>query len=99
MTPTPQAILEKIHLLLPEFQEKYGVERIGLFGSYIHGEASPGSDIDIIVSFQEDRETFDNYMDLKFFLEDFFEKSVDLIIEDTIKSRIKDQILHEAVYA
>ena len=99
MTLNPQAVLEKLNALLPEFQEKYGVARIGLFGSYIRGEASPGSDIDIIVTFQENRETFDNYMDLKFFLEDIFEKSVDLIIEDTIKSRIKDQILHEAVYA
>ncbi len=78
---------------------KYGVLRIGLFGSYIHGEESLTSDIDILVTFQEDRETFDNYMDLKFFVEDIFEKSVDLVIEDTIKSRIKDQILHEAVYA
>jgi len=99
MTLNPEAVLEKLNTLLPEFQEKYGVVRIGLFGSYIRGDACPHSDIDIIVTFQENRETFDNYMDLKFFLEDIFEKSVDLVIEDTIKSRIKDQILHESVYA
>ncbi|WP_319578100.1 nucleotidyltransferase family protein [uncultured Methanospirillum sp.] len=98
MTLNPEVIFEKLYILRPEFLEKYGVVRIGLFGSYIRGEASPHSDIDIIVTFQENRETFDNYMDLKFFLEDMLEKSVDLVIEDTIKSRIKDRILHEAVY-
>ncbi|PWR74497.1 nucleotidyltransferase family protein [Methanospirillum lacunae] len=43
---------------------------MGLFGSSIRGEAFPNSDIDIIVAFQENREIFDNYMDLKSFLED-----------------------------
>ena len=99
MTLNPEVVLEKLNTLLPEFREKYGFVRIGLFGSYIRGEACPKSDVDVIVTFQENRETFDNYMDLKFFLEDMLEKSVDLVIEDTIKSRIKDQILHEAVYA
>jgi hypothetical protein len=95
----PEAVLEKLNAFLPELQMKYGIVRIGLFGSYIRGEASPTSDIDIIVTFDENRETFDNYMDLKFFLEDYFNKHVDLVIEDTIKSRIKKKILQEAVYA
>ena len=95
----PEEVLKKLNALLPELQMRYGVERIGLFGSYIRGEASPTSDIDIIVTFDENRETFDNYMDLKFFFEDYFDKHVDLVIEDTIKSRIKNQVLREAVYA
>jgi len=43
--------------------------------------------------------TFDNYFDLKFFLEDLFGRSVDLVIADTIKQRIRSTILEETVYA
>lgn len=50
----------------------YGVRRIGLFGSYCRGEQTETSDVDILVEFEDDEKTFDNYMDLKFFLEDLF---------------------------
>ncbi len=99
MNLNPNIILEKLNSLLPVIMERYGVVRIGLFGSYIRGEASGASDIDIIAIFEEERETFDNYMDLKYFLEDIFHNPVDLVIEDTIKTRIKHQILNETVYA
>ncbi|NLW74851.1 MAG: nucleotidyltransferase family protein, partial [Methanomicrobiales archaeon] len=78
---------------------RFGISRIGVFGSQITGNASPDSDIDILVTFQEGKETFDNYMDLKFFLEDTFNKKVDLVIEDSIKARLKERIIQETVFA
>ena len=92
-------IIKEINTLLPDLKKKFGVLRIGVFGSHINGIVSPDSDIDVLVTFQDNEETFDNYMDLKFFLEERFGKKVDLVIEDTIKSRIKKKILNEAVYA
>lgn len=38
-------------------------------------------------------------MDLKFYLEDFFKREVDLVIESSIKPGIKDNIMGDAVYA
>ncbi len=52
--------------------ENYGVKRIGLFGSYKKDKQNKKSDIDIIVKFNQGDKTFDNYMDLKFYLEDKF---------------------------
>ena len=49
--------------------KKYGVKRIGLFGSYIRNEQGPTSDVDILVESKKNETTFDNYMDLKFFCE------------------------------
>jgi hypothetical protein len=46
-----------------------------------------------------DRATFDNYFDLKFFLEDLFGNKVDLVIKDTIKPRNRSTILEETVHA
>ena len=56
---------------------KYGVKRIGLFGSYVRGTAIPASDIDFLVELE--RLTFDDYMGLTLFLEDLFQKNVDLV--------------------
>ena len=49
--------------------KSYGVKRIGVFGSYIKGSQKSDSDIDVLVEFEKGRKTFDNYMELKFFLE------------------------------
>jgi len=40
-----------------------------------------------------------NYMDLKFFLEDLFGCRVDLVISDAVKSRLRKAIFEETVYA
>jgi len=79
--------------------KKYGVKRIGLFGSYIRNQQKPTSDIDILVEFESDKITFDNYMDLKFFLEDLFGCKVDLIMQDVIKPDLKPYILGSVKYA
>ncbi|NPV44821.1 MAG: nucleotidyltransferase family protein [Firmicutes bacterium] len=79
--------------------EKYGVDRIGLFGSYSRNEQSDGSDVDILVRFKKGCKTFDNYMGLKFYLEDLLGKKVDLVITENIKIELKDEILGSVKYA
>ncbi|AFV22937.1 nucleotidyltransferase [Methanolobus psychrophilus R15] len=49
--------------------------------------------------FKEGRKTFDNYMELKFYLENIFGRKVDLVIETAIKPILREAILKEAVYA
>ncbi|WP_340820073.1 nucleotidyltransferase family protein [Methanolobus sp. WCC4] len=82
-----------------EIRELFGVKRIGLFGSFARGEALKRSDVDVLVEFDEGKKTFNNYMDLKFYLEELFERDVDLVIETAIKPRLKEHIMREAVYA
>lgn len=79
--------------------EKYGVRKIGLFGSYAKNQEDEDSDIDVLVEFKEGNKTFDNYMDLKFYLEDRFNKQVDLVINENIKEDLKKEILGSARYA
>ena len=75
------------------------MKRIALFGSYSRDDQRDSSDIDLLVEFDEKAMTFDNYMDLKFNLEGFFQKSVDLVILDDIKPTLKPSILRSAKYA
>jgi hypothetical protein len=80
-----------------EITKRFSVRRIGLFGSHIRGEATSESDVDIIVEI--DNPTFDNYMDLKFYLEEGLGRPVDLVMADCIKPRLKPIITREAAYA
>jgi uncharacterized protein len=75
----------------------FGVVRLGIFGSYARGEQTETSDLDFLVVF--DRPSPANYFDLKFFLETLFGRKVDLVMEDTIKPRIRSTVLEETVYA
>ena len=89
-------ILDVLKTKKQYIQTNFSVNSIGLFGSYARDEADDNSDIDILVIFSEP--TFDHYMDLKFYLEDIFEKPVDIVIEKTIKKRLKKTILQSTVY-
>jgi len=75
----------------------FGVRGLRLFGSAVRDEAGADSDLDFLVDL--DPVTFDNYMDLKFFLEDLFSRKVDLVLADTIKPRLRERIQEEAVHA
>ena len=79
--------------------KKYGVKKIGIFGSAARSTQTSDSDIDILVEFQKGKKGFDNYMELKFFLEKLLRQRVDLVIQDALKIRIKDSILKEVSYA
>lgn len=90
-------ILQRLQEHQKEMATRFSVRRIGLFGSYLRGNESEKSDIDLIVDLSEP--TFDHYMDLKFYLEALFKKPVDLVLSDTIKPRLKPVIQKEAAYA
>lgn len=82
-----------------EIKAKYNVTKIGVFGSFARGEGKKGSDIDVLVEFREGYKTFDNYMELKFFLEDIFSRNVDLVTIKALKPQLKEDILQEVIYA
>ncbi len=75
---------------------KYGVKKIGLFGSFLKRKTHKKSDIDFVVVFDEP--TFDKYIELKFMLEKLFHRKVDLVIEENLKPSLK-YVKEEALYA
>ena len=92
MKRTPEQILKLLEANQAAIR-RYGVLRLGLFGSGARGEVSPQSDLDFLVRFE--KKSFDAYMDLKFFLEDLFGCRVDLVLEDGLKPRLRSKILTE----
>ncbi|MGK7946591.1 MAG: nucleotidyltransferase family protein [Microcystaceae cyanobacterium] len=75
---------------------RYGVKSIAIFGSVARDEATPTSDIDLLVEF-DGVVTFDRYMDLKFYLEDNLGRRVDLVSAKMLKPQIRETVLREAI--
>jgi len=92
---TSKAIIQIIEEHKHELN-KYGVKRIGLFGSFLKRTTHKKSDIDLLVIFDEP--TFDKFMELKFMLEKLFHRKVDLVIEENLKPSLS-YVKEEALYA
>jgi uncharacterized protein len=74
---------------------RLGVARLGLFGSCARGDVAAPNDLDFVVELKI--KSFDTYMELKFFLEDLFDCPIDLVLQDTIKARLRPQIMKELI--
>ncbi len=80
-----------------ELSDKFKVEEIGIFGSYVRKEQKKKSDLDVLVSFSETIDLF-MFVELENYLSDILGVKVDLVMKDSLKPRLKDRILNEAVY-
>jgi predicted nucleotidyltransferase len=81
----------------PNLFEQYHIKTLALFGSTARNQATENSDLDFLVEFASDP-TLNLYMNLKFFLEDLFQRKIDLVIQEDIKTQIKENIIQEAIY-
>ena len=77
---------------------EYQVGKTALFGSVVRNEATPQSDVDILVEFRQPIGLFE-FVRLKRFLESIFGRPVDLVTADTLRESMRTQILAEAIYA
>lgn len=93
---TREQILDFLKQHKQEMSERFGVTKIGLFGSYARGDAREDSDIDVAIELAQN--TADGYFGLLHYLEDTFRKRIDLGIESNFKPIIKPYILKEIIY-
>lgn len=88
--------LEQIKQAIMPILLKAEVKKAALFGSYVTGENTEESDIDILVDLP-DHATLIDLVGLKFELEDKLKKKVDIVEYAGLKPRIKDSILQQQV--
>jgi len=78
---------------------RFGVHSVGLFGSYVRDEQTEKSDIDLLIDFDPDRETFDNYMALCDYLDLLFRNGkVEIVTKNGLSPHIGPSILKEVQY-
>ena len=100
---SPAAELEQIKAQLlalkPLLQETYHVTELGIFGSYVRGEQTVFSDVDILVEFDPDfKFGLLTYGQIEDDISDALEKKVDLVMKRGLKPHIGKNILREVVY-
>jgi predicted nucleotidyltransferase len=83
---------------LAEFRA-LGARRIGVFGSFVRGDARPDSDVDVYVEFDDHQRTYDNYFDLHEGLELLFGRPVDLVTDRSLTETQARLILPTVRYA
>jgi predicted nucleotidyltransferase len=78
-------------------QERYKVQELGVFGSYIRQEQTEDSDVDVLVEFSETPSLL-KFVNLENYLSDNLGVKVDLVHKAGLKPRIGERILAEVVY-
>jgi uncharacterized protein len=72
-----------------------GVERLALFGSFVRGEQSHDSDVDLLVDFALGKKTFDNFIEIVFVIEELLGRRVELVTREGLSPYIGPRILRE----
>jgi predicted nucleotidyltransferase len=93
---TLEQVISQLRKMQPELRRRYPIREIGVFGSYIRGEQTDGSDLDILVHLDEGVGLFE-LAGLQQDLSDSLGVKVDLVMKDALKRRIGRRILSEAV--
>jgi len=80
------------------FYERFGVTRMGIFGSFVRDEQTRSSDIDIVVEIEKSRKNIHSFLQLRRFLEKELAKKIDLGFEDSLKPIVRDKIKGQIIY-
>jgi len=86
--------IEQIKRKILPILQRYGVKKIGLFGSCVRGQMTADSDIDILVEIEKDISLLD-FVGLKLEIEEALNRKVDLVEYNTIKPLLRERILNE----
>ena len=89
-------IIEIINEHREEFSAQYGVKSLALFGSVARDEATTTSDVDLLVEFDRPVGLFGLFA-LQDHLEALFDCPVDLGTPDSLKPRLRENVLEEAI--
>jgi len=91
-----ETFLEILRRQTPMLAERYSVEKLEVFGSYVRAEQRKNSDLDILVTFREIPGLL-TFIALENYLSDLLGVKVDLVMKDSLKPTIGKNILREAV--
>ena len=94
-----QDILNYLQSNQEYYYNQFGIQFIGLFGSFARNEANDNSDIDILYKIEKDKKlSIFKYLKLTKQLEDYFNKKIDLVRDETLKPQVKNYIQKDISY-
>ena len=76
--------------------KSYGVKELGLFGSFAKDDGiNETSDVDFLVEFERGKKSFDNFMNLSFYLEEILGRKVELVTSQSLSKYLGPHILRQ----
>ena len=96
-------VLNKTYILAQIIAHKeqlkaMGAEKLGLFGSYARNQQTADSDIDFLIEFQKEKKTYNNFIEIAYFLEDIFQNEVDLLTPQSLTPSFLNGIQTDITY-
>jgi hypothetical protein len=95
-TRSLKKMLEVLHQQIPMLAERYDVEKLEVFGSYVRDEQKKDSDIDLLITFKRAPSLL-TFIAIENYLSDLLGVKVDLVMKDSLKPKIGEHILREAI--
>ena len=89
------AYLKKNRIL---FHDKFGITRMGIFGSFARGEQTPSSDIDMVVEMSKEKKNIHNFLEFKRLIEREMKRKVDMGFERFLKTAVREKIKKQIIY-
>lgn len=90
-------IITTLKEIKPDLEKDYDITELGVFGSFVRGEQTTNSDIDILIDYKEGTSLL-TLGGLQYMLSELFKTKVDLVMKKTLRRNIGKQILSEVVY-
>jgi predicted nucleotidyltransferase len=87
-------ILKKNRAML---RDKYGITGLYLYGSFSRDKASDTSDVDVLVTAPRQHKKYKNYREMKHYLQQAFNREVDLVYRDSLNPVIAEEIKKETI--
>ncbi len=94
---TKNELLNNLIALKSELNDKFGIEKIALFGSFARDEEKENSDIDIVILKMKEKD-LSKRIQAKEFLQKKLNRNIDLGYFDSMKTFIKNRIKKDLIY-
>jgi uncharacterized protein len=91
-----KALIAGLRELKPFAAARYKVREMGLFGSFVRGEQSAASDVDVLVEFDDGADLLD-LTGLGLYLEEALQRKVDVVPKNALRKELRDAVLAELV--
>lgn len=92
-----QEIKERVRKAIELNKFKKDIQKVSLFGSYLHGDAKETSDVDVLVEFTPDSHiSLFDLVKMKREMEESIEKPVDILTPESLSKFFRDSVINEA---
>ncbi|MFZ6016328.1 MAG: nucleotidyltransferase family protein [Nitrospirota bacterium] len=78
--------------------DRFGITSIGIFGSFVRGDQTSSSDIDMVIEMEESKKNIHTFMQLRRFLEKEMARKIDLGFEHSLKPAIREKVKGQIIY-